>query len=98
MTFQRSQMLYDNGHYYKWQASEDKDNPYYRGGRDARQLNRTEGYEVLYFINHFVAKHQYHQDLATYRKVEQIIRYDLPSHIHQRELIDKWIADNFSRL
>lgn len=97
MEFLRSQMLYDNG-YYKWHAHDDRDNPYYRGGTDARQLNRTEGYEVLYFINHFVPKHRFRQDLPTYRKVEQIIRYHVPSNIHKRELIAKWILDNFSRL
>jgi hypothetical protein len=90
-------MQYDDG-YYKWHAHDDRDNPYYRGGNDARQLNRTEGYEVLYFINHFVAKNRFPQDLPTYKKVEKIIRYDVPSNIHKRELIAEWILINYSRL
>lgn len=43
-------MLYDDG-YYKWSAGPDHDNPYYTRRADYSELNRTEGYKVLYFIN-----------------------------------------------
>jgi hypothetical protein len=48
MPFDRSQMLYNDG-YYKWTAKADHDNPYYRKGADHSEINKTEGYEVLYF-------------------------------------------------
>jgi hypothetical protein len=35
---------------------QDPDNPYYRGGKDHDELNRTEGYEVQYFIEHSIDK------------------------------------------
>jgi hypothetical protein len=51
MTFTKSDMLYDNGPYYKSTARADHDNPYYSKGTDHSELSRTEGYEVLYFVN-----------------------------------------------
>ena len=50
-SFKQSDMLYDDGRYYKWSAKENQDNPTIRSGTDSIQLNRTEGYEVLHFIN-----------------------------------------------
>lgn len=49
MSFTKAEMLYDDGKYYKWSAKADHDNPYYTKGTDHSELNRTEGYEVLYF-------------------------------------------------
>lgn len=96
MAYTKSQMLYDDGRYYKWKASEDADNPYYRGGSDRAQLNREEGYEVLYFINHIVAKHwPLNVSLATYHKVERMIRYSVPSGIRKRESVADWIVKNW---
>jgi hypothetical protein len=97
MAYLKSQMLYDDG-YYKWNAGDDKDNPYYRGGTDYDQLNRTEGYEVKYFINHYVEKRWgSNANLSIYQKIEMVIRFHIPPNIRQREHIEKWISDNWSR-
>jgi hypothetical protein len=78
MPFQRSEMLYDNG-YYKWTARADHDNPYYRGGTDYREINKTEGYEVLYFLNHLGQKRWTTDPSSeTYQKMERILRSYVP--------------------
>jgi hypothetical protein len=99
MAFLRSQMLYDDGVYYKWTAREDADNPYYRNGSDHTLLNRTEGYEVLYFINHIGAKNWVTTppNLPTYQKIEKMIRYDVPSTTRSHKGVEDWILANWSR-
>lgn len=52
MAFVKSQMQYK----YEWTAGDDHDDPYYTKGTDHSELNRTEGYEMLYFINHLGKK------------------------------------------
>jgi len=89
-------MLYDNGTYYKWTARADHDNPYYTKGTDHSELNRTEGYEVLYFINHLGEKRWKNPNLATYQKIERIIRYSVPSNIRTHKKIEDWIILNWS--
>jgi len=78
MSYKKSEMLYNDGKYYKWVAKADHDNPYYIRGVDHSELNRTEGYEVLYFINHIVDKYWEASSLATYQKIEKMIRYSIP--------------------
>ena len=96
MSFERSQMLYDNGAYYKWTARADHDNPYYTRGADYTELNRTEGYEVLYFINHIGKKRWTNEPTtATFQKIERLIRYSVPSNIRSHKQIEEWIINNW---
>ncbi len=99
MSYLKSQMLYDDGKYYKWEAKADHDNPYYIKGTDWSELNRTEGYEVLYFINHIGAKHwSTTPSVATYQKMEKMIRYDVPSNERTHKKIADWIITNWSKV
>lgn len=94
MSFTRSQMQYDNG-YYKWSAQADHDNPYYRHGADYSEINKTEGYEVLYFLNHIGAKHwNGTPSLATYQKMEYILRYYVPAKSTHKKAAD-FIVNNW---
>ena|SRR5665213_2065384 len=100
MTYEKSQMLYDDGKYYKWQAKADHDNPYYTKGTDYSELNRTEGYEVLYFINHIAKKHWTGPpaNLPTLRKIEKMIRYDVPAADKTHKKVADWIITNWSKV
>ena len=100
MTFPKSQMQYDDGKYYKWTANADHDNPYYKGGKDHKELNRTEGYEVQYFIEHTVDKITWKgtPSLSECKKMEKMIRYDVPSNLKKRELIYDWIVQNYKKV
>ena len=69
MAFERSQMLYAD---YKWQARADHDNPYYTKGSDHSEINKSEGYEVLYFLNHIGRKCWTNEpSVTTYQKMEK---------------------------
>jgi hypothetical protein len=96
MAFLRSQMLFDDGAHYKWSARADHDNPYYRNGSDATLLNRTEGYEVLYFVNHMGDKYWKNTSLPTYQKIERMIRYSVPHNIRSHKSIEDWIIKNWN--
>jgi hypothetical protein len=98
MSYKKSEMLYDDGKYYKWNAVADHDNPYYTKGTDHSELNRTEGYEVLYFINHIGVKHWTANppNLAVYNKIERMIRYSVPSDSRTHKKIADWIISNWS--
>jgi hypothetical protein len=96
MSYTRAQMLYDDGKYYKWIAVADHDNPYYRKGADYSELNRTEGYEVLYFINHLGDKYWDEPTLSTYQKIERMIRFDIPSDIRTHKKVADWIVANWN--
>lgn len=97
MSFTKAQMLYDDGIYYKWNARADHDNPYYRHGSDYTELNRTEGYEVLYFINHIVDKRWSPPvNTITYQKIERMIRYVVPHDIRSHLKIENWIVNNWN--
>jgi hypothetical protein len=95
-TFTRAQMLYDDGKHYKWTAKADHDNPYYTKGTDHSELNRTEGYEVLYFINHIGDKHwKETPNKDTYQEIEKMIRYSVPPNIRTHKKIADWINANW---
>ena len=99
-TFKRSEMLYNDGKYYKWTAAADQDNPNYRHGTDRKELDRTEGYEVLPFINKVGDDYwavNTRPTLEAYQKIEKMIRYDVPSKTQDREEIAQWIIDNWSK-
>jgi len=100
MTYTRADMLYDNGSYYKWSARADHDNPYYTRGADHSELNRTEGYEILYFINHLGKLYWTTNpaNKAAYNKIEKMIRYDVPGNIRTHKKIADWIISNWSNV
>jgi len=90
MPLLQSQMLLNDGKYYKWAAKADHDNPYYRSGADHSELNRTEGYEVLYFINHLVAKKWRQADIGVYQQIERKIKAAPPT-TRTHKGIEDWI-------
>ncbi len=98
MSYTRAEMLYDDGKHYKWTARADHDNPYYIKGTDHSELNRTEGYEVLYFINHIGKKDWVTTppNLATYHKIEKTIRYSVPTNIRTHKKVEDWIITNWA--
>jgi hypothetical protein len=94
MPFVASQMLYNDG-YYKWSAPADHDNPYYKKGTDHSEINKTEGYEVLYFLNHIGKKRWSSEpDVTTYRKMERILRYHVPPRSTHKKA-EEFIVDNW---
>ena len=92
MAYLKSEMLFNDGKYYKWTAAADHDNPYYTKGTDYSEINRTEGFEVLYFINHFANKNSTASvSTATYNKIERGLRYSVPANIKTHKKVADWL-------
>ena len=101
MNYKKTEMLYKEENYYKWKAEADHDDPTFRGATDRLELNRTEGYEVLYFINHFGKKHWTASNppsVNCYQKIEKMIRHAVPSKIQSHDKIADWIAENWEKV
>lgn len=79
---------------YSWTAY-NGDDPRVTGEPDSTLLNRKEGYEVLYFINMYARKHFFTQ-FSQYRKIEIMIRANVPSDIHSQKDIYEWIQKNWN--
>jgi hypothetical protein len=96
MALERSDMLYNDG-YYKWSARADHDNPYYKKGVEHSEINKTEGYEVLYFLNHLGEKRlNFTPTIETYHKMERILRYHVPPRSTHKKA-DDFIIDNWNK-
>jgi hypothetical protein len=79
---------------YKWTVYAN-DNPKVTGQPDSTLLNRTEGYEILYFVNTFCEIYGLKNKVSAV-KVEKMIRNEVPSHIHSQEKIEDCIEANWS--
>jgi hypothetical protein len=94
--YQRSEMVYSD---YKWVARADHDNPKIIRGVDSAELNRTEGYEMLYFINSLATTWMWDGvALASYNHLERIIRNEVPSNIQTHSGIRDWISSHYKNI
>jgi len=86
-------MLYAGSSYYTWKAKEEDDNPNRRGGKDREELDRTEGYEVLYFLKKYVpAWEGKNAALKQYHKAEEMLRHKVPKSLRKQTEIANWMA------
>jgi len=82
--YKTSEMVYS--HHYKWSAKADQ----------ASELNREEGYEMLYFINSLGKTWKWSgEDKGAYQKLEKAIKTKVPSNIRTHGKIKNWIEENF---
>ncbi len=83
---------------YKWTAKADHDNPKFIGAQEHSMLNRTEGYEILYFINSLAKTWNWGENLSSRQHLEKIIREKVPSDIRTHTKIKEWIAANYKTI
>lgn len=82
---------------YKWTASADHDNPNFLKGKEHTSLNRTEGYEMLRFINYLANEWGWAANVhvSNYQKIERLIRKEVPSNTQTHAAIRAWLASNW---
>jgi hypothetical protein len=90
-------MVYED---YKWVARADHDNPKIIGGTDHSELNRSEGYEMLYFINSLAKTWGWTNTapLSSFQHLEKIIRTEVPSSTRTHVGIKEWIASHYKNI
>lgn len=89
--FTKSDLFYKD---YIWNAY-NGDDPRVTGEPDSTLLNRKEGYEVLYFINTYARKNLFSQ-FSQFKKIEIMIRENVPSDIRSQKDIYEWIQKNWN--
>ena len=91
--YNKSDMVYVD---YVWKATADIDNPKFVGGNDHSELNRSEGYEMLYYIRSLAKTWNWKDDaIRACQKLEKTIRTKVPSNIRTHTGIRVWIESNF---
>lgn len=89
-------MLYGD---YKWSARADQDNPKVIGGTDHAELDRTQGYEMIYFINSLAKSWAWQNvQLSSFHNLEKVIRTQVPSNIQTHAGIKAWIESHYKNL
>ena len=92
----KSDLIYTD---YKWTAPADHDNPKIIGGNDHKELNRSEGYEMLYFMNSLMHTWKWSENAKTSaNKLEVIIRTVVPSPPRTHSAIKSWIENNYKEI
>lgn len=57
-------------------------------------IDRYNGFEILLFIN-FIMNEWGFKKLETFHRIEKMIREDVPLHLNSKEIIFKWIVNNW---
>lgn len=70
------------------------DNPKYIGVLDREKVDKTEEYEVVYFCNSFMNKHNF-KTKESFQKVEKLLRHKDIKAEDNREKLIKWIEKNW---
>ena len=90
----KSDLQYD----YHWTAF-GSDNPKVSGPPDNTLLNRSEGYEMLYFINKCADLWDWPaNEKQGCLRLEKIIKEKVPSNIHSQSRIKQWIEANYKQI
>lgn len=88
--FSRSQLKYA---YYTWNKSEGECTNV--EGFPDHPLNRIEGYEVLSFINRFMATHNYSLS-STFERIEEAIVARVPLDRRSHKTVKEWLEVRYA--
>lgn len=86
---QKSDLKYE----YSW-TTVSPDDPKITGKPDSTLLNRSEGYEVLHFINRVAAASNW-TNKSLGLKVERMIKKHLPGDTRSHSNVWQWLVDNW---
>ena len=90
MNFEKS----DLKHSYKWNENEEIDYTKKIRFYDTFTLNIEEGFEVLQFINSYMALKNYSMP-CTFHKIETAIKNELPENKNGHNKIKRWLNENY---
>ncbi|MBC7410112.1 MAG: hypothetical protein H7339_17140 [Arcicella sp.] len=79
---------------YSWHV-DGGDNPDYRGIKDKVLVDKTEGYEVLYFCNHFLTDNDFALTVQNFRHVEHCLLLPELKAVKSRALLYENIKKNW---
>lgn len=94
MFYHQADMVFSD---YKWTAaSAGHDEPRVIDANDNTELNKTEGHEILYFINCLALTWGWqNSSLSSFQSLEKIIRKEVPSIMRTYAQIKSWIENKY---
>lgn len=91
MALTKSDLFYED---YIWTTKYSNDDPRVTGEPDSTLLARTEGWEMLYFVNKLVEIWKWKATVSNYQIIERAIRERVPGSVRSQENIRIWIEQN----
>lgn len=91
MAFSKSELYYKD---YIWTTKYSNDDPRVTGQPDSTLLARTEGWEMLYFVNKLVEIWNWTASVSNCQKIERAIRERVPGDVRSQRNIRIWIEQN----
>ncbi|WP_428229965.1 hypothetical protein [Flavobacterium sp.] len=92
MKFTRKDLYYDN---YSWSA-DGGDDSHYKGYLDRIKVDKTEGYEVVYFCNDFLVENKKELTKENFQRVEKILKSKDLSNIELRSDLNYEVNKNWN--
>lgn len=92
MKFTGKDLYYDN---YSWSA-DGGDDPHYKGYLDRIKVDKTEGYEVVYFCNDFLVENKKELTKENSQRVEKILKSKDLSNIELRSDLNYEVNKNWN--
>jgi len=84
---------------YSWTTKTGVDDPMLIDSQEHTELNRTEGFEMLHYINSLAKTWGWHTDnLSSFRHLERIIRHEVPENIREYADILNWLQNNYTKI
>lgn len=80
---------------YSW-AADGGDNPHYKGYLDRKRVDKTEGYEVVYFCNDFLVDYDRPLTVANFQWAEKILRTPALSSVQSRIVLNEEVNKRWS--
>jgi hypothetical protein len=94
MAYIKSDMVFFD---YNWSENENNNASKLVAGKEPEQLNRTNGFEMLNYINSLAKIWGWKTDnSSSFRHLERIIRKELPADIITHTEILEWIEKNYT--
>jgi hypothetical protein len=97
MSFEKSQMRYNDGKVFKWDKPADVYSQYYTEGSGKTYFDRRNGNEVLFLINHLFKDFPAEPTLTHYQKIEEMIAFDLPLWKRSHKSVVMWILKTWNK-
>lgn len=86
--------LNDNKYHYSWIAKYDDDESGIREDSNIDELNRNQGYEMLYFINCFMENEDFKRRIDAL-EAERLIQEAMPHELRSYDRINEWLRNNW---
>jgi hypothetical protein len=84
---------------YNWNTKTGDDDPECINDHEHTELNRTEGFEMLHYINSLAKTWGWQTDnISSFRHLERIIRNEVPENIRAYADILNWIENNYNNI